>query len=104
MKVEIDGKLQEVPKCTCGKCLVKRLRKEHFLSYPYNKGLKSIYKNDYPQHTLSKSLNDPKNLYNKAVGSPGFDGVFREHIPTSLLSTHKMDYKPFKVNFEPIEP
>lgn len=100
MKVELDGKIQTVPLCTCGKCIVKRLRKEHFLSYPYNKGLKSSYKNDYPAHTLSKALNDPKFLHNKALGAPGFDKIYKEHIPTSLISTHKMDYKPFKVDYE----
>lgn len=103
MKAVIDGKEQTVPRCTCGKCIVRRLRKEHFLSYPYNKGLKSCYKNDYTPHPLSRSLNDPKLNYNKAKGS-GFDGVYKDHIPTSLLSTHKMDYKPFKVDYEEPQP
>ena len=101
MKVVIDGKTEVVPLCTCGKCIVKRLRKDHFLSYPYNKNVKSIYKQDYPdQLSLSKTLNDPKHAFNKSKGC-NFDGNYKEHIPTSLLSTHKMDYKPFKVTYEP---
>lgn len=105
MKVEIDGKIQQVPNCTCGKCIVKRIRKDHFLSYPYNKGLKSCYKGDYPNHNmLARSLNDPSTIYNKAKGSSGFDGVYKDNIPTLLMSTQKMDYKPFKINFEPVEP
>jgi len=104
MKVELDGKIQVVPPCTCGKCIVRRLRKDHFLSYPYNKNIKSIYKNDYPEYDLLNPLNDKANLYNKAKGAPGFDSVYKDHIPTSLLSTYKKDYLPFKVDFEPTIP
>lgn len=103
MKVEIDGKLQTVPLCTCGKCLVKRLRKEHFLSYPYNKGICSQYINDYGPNSSAPFLNDKKNQYNKAKQC-NLNDTFKDHIPTSLLSTHKMDYKPFKVQPEEHKP
>lgn len=96
MQVEIDGKIQTVPLCTCGKCLVKRLRKEHFLSYPYNKGLCSVYANDFQPNENSFGLNDPRTQYIKAKGC-NLDGTFKDHVPTSLMSTHKMDYKPFIV-------
>lgn len=103
MKVEIDGKLETVPICTCGKCIVKRLRKEHFLSYPYNKGLCSIYSDDFKPNENSKQLNDPKHSYFKAKGC-NIDGTFRDHIPTSLMSTQKMDYKPFLVQPQELIP
>lgn len=96
MKVNIDGKEETVPLCTCGKCLVRRLRKEHFLSYPYNRGLKSVYRNDFGPNKTSFELNDPTNSYIKAKIC-NLDGTYREHIPTSLLSEHKLNYKPFKV-------
>lgn len=103
MQVEIDGKLESVPICTCGKCIVKRLRKEHFLSYPYNKGLGSIYNQDYQPNKNSIPFNDPKFQYIKAKGC-NLDGTFKEHVPTSHMSTNKMDYKPFKVSTQEIQP
>ena len=30
-----------LPFCTCGKCIVKRTRKDFFTSFPYNKNLSS---------------------------------------------------------------
>jgi len=54
----------------------------------------STYKDDYPWKT-----NDPENpddVYNRAKHS-NFDGQYKENIPTSLMSTMKMDYRPFKV-------
>lgn len=104
MKAVINGKEEIVPLCTCGKCIVKRLRKDHFLSYPYNKNTKSIYNQDYPDQTqLSKVLNDPKHIYNKSKGC-NFDNNFRENVPTSLIPTYKNDYKPFKVEAKPNVP
>ena len=103
MQVELNGKIQTVPLCTCGKCIVKRLRKEHFLSYPYNKGLCSVYSNDFGPNETAPLLNDPKYQYNKAKVC-SIDGTYKEHIPTSLMSTNKMDYKPFKVSTEEHKP
>lgn len=103
MQAEIDGKTQIVPICTCGKCVVKRMRKEHFLSYPYNKNLQSIYKDDFGPTNSGIPFNDRKNDYIKAKGC-NISGVFKDHIPTSLMSTNKMDYKPFKVQLEELKP
>ena len=42
MDVTIDGQLRTVPKCTCGKCIVRRLRGNNFPSFPYNKNITRI--------------------------------------------------------------
>lgn len=102
MRVEVDGKFQVVPKCTCGKCLVKRLRKEHFLSYPYSKNLGTTYSGDYTKKPAMKP-NWKDDFYNKSKQN-GFDGCYREHIPTSLISTQKMDFRPFTVKAKEFEP
>jgi len=94
LEVTINGQKTFVPPCTCGKCIVRRLRKDFFNGFPYNKDMASTYKDDYPWKT-----NDPENpddVYNRAKHS-NFDGQYKENIPTSLMSTMKMDYRPFKV-------
>jgi hypothetical protein len=99
MNVEIDGQKVTVPVCTCGKCLVKRLRKNFFTSFPYNKGLSSTYGTDYP----GKNPIGKEDLYNRAKHT-GFEGVYKEHLPTSLMSTMKYDFKPFQVKLEDEKP
>ena len=94
LEVTINGKLTKVPPCTCGKCIVRRLRKDFFSSFPYNKDLASTYKNDYDWKT--NTPDNPDEGYNRSKHN-GFEGAYKEHIPTSLISTMKMDYKPFKV-------
>ena len=95
--VTIDGQLKTVPKCTCGKCIVRRLRGNINPSFPYNKNLASTYTNDYDWKTNPKE--DPNTIYNRSKHN-SFEGAYREHIPTSLISTAKMCYKPFKVKEE----
>ena len=51
LEVTIDGKKTKVPPCTCGKCIVRRLRKNFFNSFPYGKDLNTTYKNDYDWKT-----------------------------------------------------
>ena len=97
LEVTINGKLTKVPPCTCGKCIVRRLRKDFFNSFPYNKDLASTYKNDYDWKT--NTPDNPDEVYNRSKHN-GFEGAYKEHIPTSLISTMKMDYKPFKVQIE----
>ena len=86
-----------MPPCTCGKCIVRRLRKDFFSSFPYNKDMATTYKDDYDW-----KVNDPENpdeTYNRSKHT-GFEGQYKEHLPTSLISTMKMDYRPFKVKVE----
>ena len=97
MEVTINGEKCKVPPCTCGKCIVRRLRKDYFTPFPYAKDLASTYKNDYDWKTSSRD--NPDDVYNRSKHN-GFEGAYKEHIPTSLISTMKMDYKPFKVKVE----
>jgi hypothetical protein len=95
LDVSIGGKFQTVPKCTCGKCIVRRLRENVFTPFPYAKDLASTYKDDYDWKTNQKE--GPE--YNRSKHN-SFEGAYKEHIPTSLISTAKMSYKPFKVREE----
>lgn len=97
MEVTINGKKERVPPCTCGKCIVRRLRKDFFNSFPYNKNLASTYKDDYDWKT--NQPDNPDEVYNRSKHT-GFEGQYKEHIPTSLISTMKMDYRPFKVKLD----
>ena len=45
-KIISDHCLQ-IPLCTCGKCVIKRSKKDHFHSLPYSKNLSSLYQNDF---------------------------------------------------------
>ena len=94
LDVSINGKFQTVPKCTCGKCIVRRLRENLFTPFPYAKDMGTTYKDDYDWKTNPKE--DPNLDYNVAKHN-SFEGAIREHIPTSLISQAKMSYKPFKV-------
>ena len=95
--VTIDGKVRTVPKCTCGKCIVRRLRGNIYPNFPYNKNMSSTYIDDYDWKTNPKE--DPNSVYNRSKHN-SFEGAYKEHIPTSLISTAKMCYKPFKVREE----
>lgn len=93
-----DNHDPDLPYCTCGKCIIRRLRKNHFTSFPYAKDLGSTYTKDY----VGKSHGKLPDLYNKSKHN-GFEGIYRENLPTSLMSTQKFDYKPFKVQQQEIK-
>jgi hypothetical protein len=96
-KIEEDT-LKHVPVCTCGKCIVRRLRTSLFPNFPYGKNIGSVYSKDF-------AWNDPLKLpsvYNKSKHS-GFENTYKEHLPTALISTNKFDYRPFKINPQPIK-
>ncbi len=87
--------LENVPFCSCGKCIVKRLRKSHNTNFPYNKSISSTYGTDFD----AKPMGGSPNFYNRSKHS-GFEGSYREHLPTGLMSTMKFDFKPFRVKIE----
>ena len=95
MNVELNGERVTVPFCTCGKCVVKRMRKGFFTSFPYGKNLGSTYTGDFDW----KSGKSEPEFYNRSKHT-GFEGTYKEHLPTGLMSTMKFDYKPFKVKLE----
>jgi hypothetical protein len=93
-----ECKAEEAPYCGCGKCVIRRLRKNPFTSFPYAKDLGSTYTKDF----AGKSQIKLPELYNKSKHN-GFEGIYRENLPTSLMSTQKFDYKPFKVQQQEIK-
>ena len=84
--------LQHYPTCTCGKCIVRRLRSRQIPSFPYGKDIGSVYGKDF---RWIDPLKLPE-ITNKSKQS-GFGKQYREHLPTALMSTHKFDYRPFKI-------
>ena len=89
---DTDGR---VPYCTCGKCVVKRMRKDGFENMPYNKNMSSAYTAEFDWKNNKKN----PEFYNRAKRSQ-LEGAYKEHLPTGLMSTMKFDYKPFKVKME----
>jgi hypothetical protein len=71
------------------------MRKDFFTSFPYNKNIGSTYTGDFDWKT---NQGNP-DFYNRSKHS-GFEGCYKEHLPTGLMSTMKFDYKPFKVKLE----
>ena len=98
LDVSIEGQFRTIPRCTCGKCIVRRLRENLSTPFPYSKNLASTYKDDYDWKTNPKTNTDED--YNRSKHN-SFEGAYKEHIPTSLISTAKMCFKPFKVKLEP---
>ena len=95
LDVEIDGVKTRVPQCTCGKCIVRRERKNEDPSIPYNKNLSSVYTTDYP---AKRPIKD-KGFLNRAKLT-GFENSYKETLPGGLTSTMKSDYIPYDVNIE----
>jgi len=87
--------LEKLPICACGNCLKRRLTTSTFTNFPYSKKLCSIYKQDFPWKSTEKF----PVVYNKAKHT-GFEGIYKEHLPTGLISTQKFDYKPYKVELK----
>jgi hypothetical protein len=91
-------KCLSIPLCTCGKCIVKREKKDHFYSLPYSSKLASMYQNDFNW----KNPRTFKTDYLKATHS-AMENSYRKNIPGCLVTTNKTAYKPFKVSLEGIE-
>lgn len=95
MNLEIDGKNIIVPRCTCGKCIIKRQRNVKPNFFPYNKNMGSTYSKDFD---LKDSCSSPR-YFNRSKRN-GFDGSYKEHLPAGLMSTMKFDFKPFLIKLE----
>ena len=103
LEVVIDGVKTKVPQCTCGKCIVRRLRENNWDTFPYNKNLATTYTTDYPWKTPIK---DP-GYYNRSMHN-GFEDQYKEHLPNGMTSEMKAKYIPFEIekdngNKEPIK-
>lgn len=93
IEVTINGIKQMVPECTCGKCIVRRLRKDFFTQLPYSKDLGSTYTKDYPWKTPVKT----PAYYNRSMHT-GFENSYKPSLPNGHLSEMKAKYRPFSVD------
>jgi hypothetical protein len=97
MNVEIDGKKVTVPLCSCGKCLIRRDREgNRNTKYPYNRSMETTYTNSFQKKTNGISAA----YFNRSVRN-AFDGKYKEHLTSGLLSTMKFDFRPFMVKLDP---
>jgi hypothetical protein len=71
------------------------MRKDTYTNFPYGKNLASTYSGDFDLKDIKRS----PDIYLRSKHS-GFDGLYKEHLPTGLISTMKFDFKPFKVKME----
>lgn len=97
LEVEINGQLTKVPQCTCGKCIVRRLREKLNPSMPYH-NIESIYTTDYPP---KNPIKDP-GFYNRSKHS-GVGNFYKANLPGNYKSTMKKDYLPFEVDTEKVD-
>ena len=95
----ITEKCLKLPICTCGKCIIKRRKDDHFSSMPYSSNLSSMYQNDFKW----KNPRVFQAEYLKANHS-AMENALRQNISGCLLSTAKLSYKPFKVSNEGLQP
>lgn len=93
-----EGHCEEYPLCTCGKCVVKRGKKDHFHSLPYSSRLNSIYQSDFNWKNPRLFSTD----YLKATHSAQ-ENAYKKNINNCMISTAKLSYKPFKVSVEGCE-
>lgn len=97
MNVEINGEKLTVPLCSCGKCIIRRNRdKNRLTKYPYSNFMGTTYSKAYVRK--DKELSAP--YLNRSLRN-GFDGKFREHLTSGLISTMKFDFKPFMIKLDP---
>ena len=77
LDVSINGKFQTIPKCTCGKCIVRRLRENLFTPFPYAKDLASTYKDDYDwkTNTMVQNITVQNIIHSKVL----IKNIFQHH-------------------------
>jgi hypothetical protein len=93
MNIEINGENLIVPFCTCGKCIIRRNREGNRNSkYPYNIKMATTYTNSFK--TKGKGLSAV--FLNRSIRN-NFDGKYKEHLTSGLISTMKFDFKPFLI-------
>jgi hypothetical protein len=84
--------------CFCGKCIKRRHKKSNFSVYPYSQDIESTYNLYFKEKQNDHSLPP---VYVKSMHSSLDLGQKKNHS-SGLFSTHKFDYRPFKI--EPHEP
>ena len=78
--------------CYCGKCNKRRQTRTNVTVFPYSKDMQSSYISSF----IKQKIENSPILYNKSKHS-NFDNEYKEHLTSGLISTHKNDYKPLKI-------
>lgn len=93
MNININGENLKVPLCTCGKCIIRRNRDGNRNSkYPYNNKMGSTYTDSFQRKGKGQSAA----FLNRSIRN-NFDGKYKEHLTSGLISTMKFDFKPFLI-------
>lgn len=97
MEVEINGTTLKVPLCSCGKCILRRNRDgNRNTKYPYNNKMGTTYTNSFQKKGKGLSAQ----FLNRSTRND-FDGKYKEHLTSGLMSSMKFDYKPYLVKMNP---
>jgi hypothetical protein len=84
----------EWPKCSCMKCIIRRERTQRKGNYQFS-SMGTNYMNEYEE---KKMISSPK--YFNRSNRNCFDGTYKKHLSSGLMSTMKFDFKPYKVKLD----
>ncbi|MCQ2817871.1 MAG: hypothetical protein MJ252_11455 [archaeon] len=93
IEVTIDGIKTKVPQCTCGKCIVRRLRKDFFENLPYSKDMGSTYTKDYPWKNPYKNP-----IYYNRSQHTGWENSYKPAILGGHISEMKDKFRPYETD------
>ena len=95
MKSDLLGSEKcELPNCTCMKCVIRRERSERKGNYQFS-SMGTTNMNEFGE---KNPVSSPK--YFNRSNRNSFDGTFKQHLSSGLMSTMKYDFKPFKVKLD----
>lgn len=84
----------DYPICSCMKCIIRRERSQRKGNYQFS----SLGTNYMKEFKEKKMITSPK--YFNRSNRNCFDGTFKQHLSSGLMSTMKFDFKPFKVKLD----
>lgn len=84
----------DLPDCTCMKCVIRRERSQRRGNYQFS-SMGTNYMSNYSEKEVVAS---PK--YFNRSNRNNFDGSYKKHLTSGLMSTMKFDFKPFKVKLD----
>ena len=78
--------------CYCGKCIKRRHTKTNFPGFPYSKDIETSYGMFFKE---KKTENN--DLYFNVSKNSSIDKGFKVHLSSGLISSQKLDYRPYKI-------
>ena len=82
------------PSCSCTKCVIRRERTQRKGNYQFS-SMGSNYMQEFEEKQIASS---PK--YFNRSNRNNFDGTYKTHLSSGLMSTMKFDFKPYKVKLD----